>query len=127
MASGQLPPSKPISNPEHRKLPPKLPPPEVIQLIAAAFTRRRALEASGASREACTRLMFELVSALCSCTPDLAFGAGEVLIRLCDLPAAAKPMTAWMRVRTAPRADSWEYARDHHHCVRVGDWASWAA
>jgi len=126
MAPDPLPPRKPISNPDRPKLPPTRLPAEVAGIIRSAFARRADLEAAGA-RERCMQPMWELAAEICSRFPCLAAEPGVVGIRLCELAADTPADQVWARVRTAPRADAWEYARDHHHCVRVGDWSGWAA
>jgi len=71
--------------------------------------------------------IWKLAALICSRFPCLANEPGVVGIRLCELPTETPPARVWTIIRTAARADEWEYARDHHHCVRVGDWSGWAA
>lgn len=115
-----------ISDPDRSPLPPPGLPADVEKLISSAFARRAALEASGA-RDESTRPMWDLTAQLCSRISALSAEPGVVGIRLCELPADTPPDRVWVKVRTAPRADAWQYARDHHVCVRVGDWRRWAA
>jgi len=119
-------PRKPIDNPERPKPPPSQLPADLAPAIVSAFARRATLQAAGRSSE-CLEPMWRLAAQICTRVPCLAGEPGVVGIRLCDLPVEASPSQVWARVRTAAKADEWEYAHDHHHCVRVGDWRGWAA
>lgn len=126
MAQQPFRPPTSISDPDRSPLPPPALPADVAEIISSAFARRAALEASGARDEG-MRAMWDLTTQLCSRILSLSAEPGVVGIRLCDLPADTPPDRVWAKVRTAPRADAWQYARDHHVCVRVGDWTEWAA
>lgn len=122
MTPDPLPSPKPVDNPRRSKLPPARLPANLAGVIASAFESRTVLEASGAPDRQRNKPMWELTAALCEAVPVLAAESGEVAIRLCELPVDATAEQVWDRVRTAPRADMWEYSREHHQCVRVGDW-----
>jgi hypothetical protein len=114
--------STPAVNPARPPLPPKVLPEELRDAIVAAYRQRAELSATGAASR---RPMWDLTSLLCEAVPALAIEPGEVAVRLCELPLDATAEHVWARVRTAPRADMWEYSHDHHQCVRIGDWRAW--
>jgi hypothetical protein len=99
--------------------------PEVVQDITAAFALRARLEAAGASRQACMRPMWWLTARLCASVPRLARQSGELALRLGDLPSTATPAHVWDRIRTAHRADDWDYSPEHHHAYRIADFTIW--
>lgn len=113
-------------DPVRSALPPKDLPSGLRDVIAAAYRRRAELAAASTDVAAARRPMWELTAALGRAVAVLAMEPGEVAIRLCELPGDAAPEQVWARVRTAPRADAWEYSHEHHHCVRVGDWSPYS-
>lgn len=107
-------------------LPPKELPGELRDVIVAAYRQRAALAPVSVAQAERFRPMWDLTTTLCAAVPELAGELGEVALRLCELPATATADRVWDRVRTAARADMWEYSREHHRCVRIGDWRSWS-
>lgn len=112
-------------NPARPPLPPKVLPGELRDAIVAACRQRAELSAASAGAAASRRPMWDLTALLCGAVPALAIEPGEVAVRLCELPLDATAEQVWARVRTAPRADMWEYSHEHHQCVRIGDWRAW--
>lgn len=117
--------SQPI-NPARPPLPPKELPGELRDIIVTAYRRRVVLAAASAARGERLRPMWDLTTTLCEAVPELAGELGEVAIRLCELPADATAEQVWSRIRTAARADMWEYSQEHHRCVRIGNWRPWS-
>jgi hypothetical protein len=117
--------STPAVNPARPALPPKLLPESVRGAIVAAYRQRAELSGTSADAVTSRRPMWDLTSLLCEAVPALAIEPGEVAVRLCELPLNATAEQVWARVRTAPRADMWEYSNEHHQCVRIGDWQVW--
>ncbi len=109
-------------NPARPPLPPKELPGEIRDVIVTAYRQREALASVSITRAERFRPMWDLTTTLCGAVPELAGELGEVALRLCELPANATADRVWDRVRTAARADMWEYSREHHRCVRIGDW-----
>lgn len=126
MAPDAFAPRKPLDNLERPNPRQSQLPADLAAAIVSAFARRAALEAAGRSSES-LEPMWWLAVQICTRVPGLAGEPGVVGIRLCELPVDAQPSQAWARIRTAAKADEWEYAHDHHHCVRVGDWRGWVA
>ncbi|WAX55120.1 hypothetical protein M6B22_11165 [Jatrophihabitans cynanchi] len=117
--------STPAVSPARPPLPPKLLPEGLRDAIVAAYRQRAELSATSADAAVSRRPMWDLTSLLCEAAPALAIEPGEVAVRLCELPLNATAEQVWACVRTAPRADMWEYSNEHHQCVRIGDWQSW--